>query len=145
MIQKLILSVEMLYIVHKGKNITCGKKGYIGFKREKEIVISPKNIECFREKKWRKIMKIIRNGEEFELTETELLLAYKEQKRRFEIQDVEENMESNLSKAEYEKLKDNMEFIKETAINFRSNQDKYDMDFEYAMRYAINETKVKYL
>lgn len=35
----------------KDRNNTCGRKGYCGFKREKETVISPKDYGVFYRKR----------------------------------------------------------------------------------------------
>lgn len=35
----------------KDRNNTCGRKGYFGFKREKETVISPKNYGMFLQRR----------------------------------------------------------------------------------------------
>lgn len=90
-------------------------------------------------------MKIIRDGKEIELTKDELFKAYMEQENIFDIQNIEDNMENYLEEPEYDLLKDNKEFIEETANELRRNQDKYDMDYENAIREAFDETKLKYL
>lgn len=90
-------------------------------------------------------MKIIREGKEIELTREELFNAYIEQENIFDIQNIEDNMEKYLNESEYKLLKDNKEFIEDAASELRRNQDKYDMDYENAIREAFEETKLKYL
>lgn len=90
-------------------------------------------------------MKIIREGKEIELTSTELFDAYVEQEHLFDIQNIINNMVNNLSEDEYEKLKDNRDFIEYAADELRRNQDKYDMDFEYALPEAIRKVKGDFL
>lgn len=90
-------------------------------------------------------MKIIREGKEIELTREELFNAYLEQENLFDIQNIEDNMECYLDEDEFDILKDNKDFIKETANELRRNQDKYDMDYENAIREAFEEIKLKYL
>ena len=90
-------------------------------------------------------MIITREGKEIELTREELFNAYMEQENIFDIQNIEDNMENYLEESEYGLLKDNKEFIEEAASELRRNQDKYDMDFENAIREAFKETKLKYL
>lgn len=90
-------------------------------------------------------MKIIREGKEIELTREELFNAYLEQENLFDVQNVEDNMECYLDEDEFNILKDNKVFIEETANELRRNQDKYDMDYENAIREAFEETKLKYL
>ncbi len=91
------------------------------------------------------IMKIIREGKEIELTREELFNAYLEQENLFDIQNIEDNMECYLDENEFDILKDNKDFIEETANELRRNQDKYDMDYENAIREAFEKTKIKYL
>lgn len=79
-------------------------------------------------------MKIIREGKEIELTPDEIFQAYLEQEHLFDIQNIENNMEYHLSEEEYEELKDNRDFIEEATDELRHNQDKHDMDYEYALR-----------
>lgn len=90
-------------------------------------------------------MKIIRDGIEIELTREELFNAYMEQENIFDIQNIEDNMENYLDESEYNLLKDNKEFIENTASELRRNQDKYDMDHENAIREAFEDTKLEYL
>lgn len=90
-------------------------------------------------------MKIIRDGKEIELTREELFNAYMEQENIFDIQNIEDNMENYLEESEYDLLKDNKVFIEDAASELRRNQDKYDMDFENAIREAFEETKLRYL
>lgn len=90
-------------------------------------------------------MIIIRDGKEIELTKEELFNAYIEQESIFDTQNIEDNMENYLDESEYDLLKNNKEFIEEAASELRRNQDKYDMDYENAIREAFEETKLKYL
>lgn len=90
-------------------------------------------------------MKIIREGKEIELTREELFNAYMEQENIFDIQNIEDNMEKYLEESEYGLLKDNKQFVEEAASELRRNQDKYDMDYENAIREAFEEIKMKYL
>lgn len=90
-------------------------------------------------------MKIIRDGKEIELTKEEVFNAYMEQENIFDIQNIEDNMENYLDELEYDLLKNNKEFIEETANELRRNQDKYDMDYEDAIREAFDGKKLKYL
>ena len=41
---------DILTLYTKERNKTCGRKGYCGFKREKETVISPKDYGMFLQK-----------------------------------------------------------------------------------------------
>lgn len=90
-------------------------------------------------------MKIIREGKEIELTREELFNAYMEQENIFDIQNIEDNMKKYLEESEYGLLKDNKQFVEEAASELRRNQDKYDMDYENAIREAFEEIKMKYL
>lgn len=54
-------------------------------------------------------------------------------------------MEERLDKSEYDLLKDNRNFIEDVASELRKNLDKYNMDYEYAIRDAFNVIKLKYL
>lgn len=90
-------------------------------------------------------MKIVRDGQEYELTSSELYDAYIEQEEIFDRQNIENNIENYLDEDEYEKLKDNHDFIEEAARQLRRNQDKYDMAYEYALDDAIRSTKKDYL
>lgn len=90
-------------------------------------------------------MTIIREGKEIELTKEELFKAYMEQENVFDIQNIEDNMENYLDESEYDLLKDNKQFIDDTASELKRNQDKYDMDYENAIREAFDDTKLKYL
>lgn len=90
-------------------------------------------------------MKIIRGKQEFNLTKKELLDAYLEQEHLFDIQDIKNNMSLYLDEEEYEKLKNNNVFIEEAAGNLRRNQDKYNMDYECAIKKAIIDARIKYI
>ena len=99
----------------------------------------------FKQKMEGNIMTIIREGKEIELTKEELFKAYMEQENVFDIQNIEDNMENYLDESEYDLLKDNKQFIDDTASELKRNQDKYDMDYENAIREAFDDTKLKYL
>jgi len=86
-------------------------------------------------------MKIMREGKEYELTSDELFNAYLEQEHIFDIQNIENNMEYHLRREEYEILKDNRDFIERAADELRHNQDKHDMDYEYALSEAFRDIK----
>ena len=90
-------------------------------------------------------MKIVRDGKEIELTKDEIFNAYLEQESMYDIENIEQNMGNFLTEDEYEVLKDKEIFISEAASALRLNQDKYDMNYECALRDAISETKSKYL
>lgn len=90
-------------------------------------------------------MKIIRNRQEFELTADELFNAYKEQQYIFDIENIKYNMENYLDELEYDLLNDNEEFIEAAAEQLRRNQNKYDMDFDDALKDAFEMVKPKYL
>ena len=45
------MSIDILTKYTKEKNEKCGRKGYYGFKREKETVISPKEYGMFLQKR----------------------------------------------------------------------------------------------
>lgn len=78
-------------------------------------------------------MKIIRNGKEYELTGNELFNAYLEQEHLFDVQNIEENMESYLTEEEYEALKDCTWFKDNLAYELRHLQDKKDYSYEDAL------------
>lgn len=86
-------------------------------------------------------MKILRNGQEFELTSDELYRAYIEQQNLFDRENIENNMEDYLDPVAYAMLKDNEDFIEDATYDLRRNQDKYDMTFEYALDDAIRNAK----
>lgn len=94
-------------------------------------------------------MKIIRDGKEIELTSDELFLAYQEQERLFDIQNIEDNMSGGYLKEidedEYEALRNNKEAIEYAADVLRRNQDKTDMDYDHALEDAFKMMKRKYL
>lgn len=90
-------------------------------------------------------MKIVRDGKEFELTRDELYNAYLEQQNAFDISSVKNNLEVYLDEEEYDILKDNQDFIEAVADEMRRQINKYDVNFEFAMEEAFNETKEEYL
>ena len=88
-------------------------------------------------------MVIVRDGKEIELTKDEIYQAYLEQESMFDLENIDLNMETYLSKEEYELLKDNKDFMEEAAYELRRNQDKYDMDYEFALKEAFDTIKDK--
>ena len=48
------MSKDISTMYTKELNITCGRKGYFMFKREKEIIISPKEYGMFIKKRKRR-------------------------------------------------------------------------------------------
>ena len=89
-------------------------------------------------------MKIIRNGQEIELTKEELNEAYEEQQHILDIQNIQSNIEHYLDEDEYEQLRDNQEFIEDAAYELRENLDRYGMEFDYAIKDAIETTSIQY-
>lgn len=81
-------------------------------------------------------MKIIRNGIKYELTEVELFAAFKEYQHKGDIENIDLNMDSFLSEAEYEKYSDNKEFISAAAYLLRDNLDN-GIEFDYAVSRAF--------
>lgn len=90
-------------------------------------------------------MVIVRDGKEIELTKDEIYQAYLEQESMFDLENIDLNMEVYLSKEEYELLKDNKDFMEEAAYELRRNQDKYDMDYEFALKEAFDTVKNSFL
>ena len=90
-------------------------------------------------------MVIVRDGKEIELTKDEIYQAYLEQESMFDLENIDLNMEVYLSKEEYELLKDNKDFMEEAAYELRRNQDKYDMDYESALKEAFDTVKNSFL
>lgn len=90
-------------------------------------------------------MVIVRDGKEIELTKDEIYSAYLEQESMFDLENIDLNMEVYLSKEEYELLKDNKDFMEEAAYELRRNQDKYDMDYEFALKEAFDTVKNSFL
>lgn len=89
-------------------------------------------------------MKIIRDGKEIELTSDELFQAYEEQEWIYDIQNIEDHMAEYLDDGEYEKLKDNRNFIESAAKLLREKQDK-GSNYETAMQDAFDEIKPGFL
>lgn len=89
-------------------------------------------------------MKIIRNGQEIELTKEELHKAYIEQQHILDMSYIKLNLEKYLDENEYIRLKDNQEFIKEVAKELRENQDRWGMDFDHAIEDAIMTVTLRY-
>ena len=94
-------------------------------------------------------MKIQRevNGQmmEFELTSGELFAAYCEQEHQYDVSDIRDKLEGEMDRGEFEAeygfpvelVLDNPDLLEEMADEKRRNQDKYDMDWEYARDDAI--------
>lgn len=89
-------------------------------------------------------MKIIRNGNEYELTSDELYRAYLEQEHLYDRENIELNMQARLDAPIYEALQDNDAFIEDAAYQLRRNQDEYDMDYESALDDAISSSQSKH-
>ena len=90
-------------------------------------------------------MKIVRDGQEYELTSDELYQAYIEQECLFDRENIASNMDWCLDEDEFEVLKDNQDFIEDATYKLRRNQDKYDMSYEYALSDAFETVKKEYL
>jgi len=56
-------------------------------------------------------MKIVRDGKEYELTPEELYNAYLEQEAIYDYSNIKDNIEGYLNPDEYERLKNNEDFI----------------------------------
>lgn len=89
-------------------------------------------------------MKIIRNGQEIKLTKEELHKAYIEQQHILDMSYIKLNIENYLDEDEYEKLRDNQEFIEDAAYELRENLDRWGMEFDYAIKDAIETTSIRY-
>lgn len=90
-------------------------------------------------------MKIVRDGKEIELTKEELLEAYEEQQEIYDTDCIKRGIENYLEEYEYEMLKDNEDFIQEAASEFRTNIDKWGMEYDYAIKNAISEVSFRFL
>lgn len=90
-------------------------------------------------------MKIMRDGTEYELTSYELYMAYKEQEHLTDTKDIENNMETYLSEADFHKLENNVNFISEAAYKLRVNLNECEMNFDDAVSNAIKTVKADYL
>lgn len=84
-------------------------------------------------------MKIIRDGKEYELTREELLSAYLEQERIYDIGNIRDNMEGYLPYEQYERLKGNETFISLAADKLRYNQDNLGIGYDAALTAAFKD------
>lgn len=89
-------------------------------------------------------MKIVRDGKEIELTEDEVFNTYLEQEHLFDVELVKGNMEGYLEDGEYEKLKDNVDFIETTANLFRQKKDE-GLYYEFALGEAFAEAQKEFI
>ena len=69
----------------------------------------------------------------------EFVLAYKEQEKLYDMENVRENMGTYLTAEHYVKLKGNKSFIEEAAFLLRTYLDKNNMTYEYAIAEAIKD------
>jgi len=84
-------------------------------------------------------MEIYRGGRVIKLTEQEVFLAYQEQEKIYDMENVRENMETYLDSESCLKLKENPNFIEEAAYLLRIYLDKNNMDYGYALTEAIKD------
>lgn len=90
-------------------------------------------------------MKVYRNGKSYELTPDELVEAYFEQERNFDIADcqdairtiVEDDTEDESIVAAAKKILNSSELISDCAVEMRVNINKYDMYWSDARDSAI--------
>lgn len=88
-------------------------------------------------------MKINRNGQEFELTQGELVAAYLEQASIYDQDNIRGNMEGYLSPDVYARLKDNKAFIENAASKLRESQDD-GMGYDEALASAIKAAEKEF-
>lgn len=88
-------------------------------------------------------MKINRNGQEFELTQGELVAAYLEQASIYDQDNIRGNMEGYLSPDVYARLKDNKAFIENAASKLRESQDD-SMGYDEALASAIKAAEKEF-
>lgn len=69
----------------------------------------------------------------------EFIMAYKEQEKPCDMENVRENMKSYLTAEQYVKLKGNQSFIEEAAFLLRTYLDKNNMTYESAIAEAIKD------
>lgn len=82
-------------------------------------------------------MTITRDGKTYTLTPDELYNAFVEQRKLFDIDNVEYEAEDDkYTEAQGDYI---LKHAKEAAYLLRCNIDKYDMEFEYAMDAAIKD------
>lgn len=85
-------------------------------------------------------MKIIRNGEEYELTSVELYAAYREQELKFDIDDVVNELEAIVGAdcdeeayiAAAKRVLESDNLLRVAAYDKRRNMDKYDLSWKDA-------------
>ncbi|MCX4355890.1 MAG: hypothetical protein OSJ43_06650 [Oscillospiraceae bacterium] len=90
-------------------------------------------------------MKIQRDGKEYELTDSELFKAFKEYQYLTDVDDVQENLDNELSEDELEQIAGNEKFISEVAIELRKNIDDFNMSFSLALANAVDDVKSDYV
>lgn len=69
----------------------------------------------------------------------EFIMAYKEQEKLYDMENVRENMGTYLTAEQYVKLKENQSFIEEAAFLLRTYLDKNNMTYESAIAEAIKD------
>lgn len=69
----------------------------------------------------------------------EFIMAYKEQEKLYDMENVRENMKTYLTAEQYVKLKENQSFIEEAAFLLRTYLDKNNMTYESAIAEAIKD------
>lgn len=88
-------------------------------------------------------MTIERNGQLIELTADELLTAYYEQEHNYDVQDVEDEIETctddELLDMYGAKREDLLPLVDEMAYRKRRNIEKYEMEWFDAVAHAIRE------
>lgn len=85
-------------------------------------------------------MQILRDGKKYELTETELFQAYKEQEHVYDKETILDEIRwyDDVIFKEYGlSRKQAYEFVDDMAYEYRLNMDKYGMDYEHAVPDAI--------
>lgn len=86
---------------------------------------------------------ITRDGVKYELYEQELFQAYEWQERKYNIENIQENMENYLLDEDYARLSNNKEFIEEAALQLKENEES-GMNYETALENALETTLKKY-
>lgn len=93
-------------------------------------------------------MKIVRDGQEIELTEQERRQAYWEQQHIFDVEDIETALDGETDERIEESYGLNREQMNSLADmmahRLRAYIWKYDMDFEYALPSAIRDVANEY-
>lgn len=90
-------------------------------------------------------MKITRDGKEYELTSTELWLAFNEQQHLNDISDIDLNVADYLSEEEMKTIGSLNKFYDDAAYALRSNIDDLGMEFDIAIAKAIEDTRADYI